>query len=300
MIIGILGSSGFVGANMVHFLSDKMKVLEISLREEGWRDKIATTDILINLIGKAHDHDEVASESEYENVNVGLVKELYRVFANSKNKALIHFSSIAAVEEFDRKEVLTEDERCTPISWYAVSKKKAEQWLEIQQKKDDKKVIILRPPMIHGKGDKGNLTLLYKLISKGIPYPLAAYENSRSFIAMPNLLFFVWQIILKYEILESGIYHVADDECLSTREVIDVIKEISGKKSINIVIPKMVVRTLAKFGDVIKLPLNTKRLKKMTGNMIVSNAKIKSALEIDKLPFTAKDGLILTIRSFSN
>lgn len=295
MVIGVLGGNGFIGKNIVHFLSDQIDVRAISLREQNWREKVSETDILINLVGKAHDHAGSASENEYEYANVELVKEIYTAFNTSKNKLLIHFSSMAVVEEFHRDELLTEVEECRPVSWYGLSKRRAEQWLLSQS---GKKVIILRPPMVHGVGDKGNLTLLYKVILKGLPYPLAAFENKRSFVAMPNLLFFIEQIIQKNETIASGIYHLADDECLSTNELINIIKRVTGRNGISIAIPQGMIRGLAKLGDLINLPLNTKRLKKLTGNMIVSNVKLKSVLSIEKLPFTAEEGLIQTIQSF--
>lgn len=298
MVIGVLGGNGFIGKNIVNFLSSQIDVRAISLREQNWRDKVRETDILINLVGKAHDHVGSASESEYETANVELVKEIFTAFNTSENKMLIHFSSVAVVEEFHRNELLTEEGECRPVSRYGLSKRRAEQWLLSQSLNKDKKVIILRPPMVHGVGDKGNLTLLHKFISKGLPYPLAAFENKRSFLAMPNLLFFIGQIIQKNEAIEPGIYHLADDECLSTMDVINIIKCVTGRNGINMAIPQGIVRTLAKLGDLINLPLNTKYLKKLTGNVIVSNVKLKSALGIEKLPYTAEEGLTRTIQSF--
>src|SRR5690606_37898463 len=103
-----------------------------------------------------------------------------------------------------------EDSSCNPISWYGHSKRTAEKWLLEQHLPPGKKLVILRPPMVHGPGDKGNLGLLYKLISKGIPYPLASFDNRRSFISIDNFSFFIEQIITHHEKMDSGIYHIAD------------------------------------------------------------------------------------------
>lgn len=94
-----------------------------------------------------------------------------------------------------------------------------------------KKIIILRPPLVHGEGDKGNLELLYKFISKGIPYPLSAFQNSRSFLSIDNFIFFLKEIISNQDKLDSGIYHIADDEVLSTKEILEIIKRVENKKS---------------------------------------------------------------------
>lgn len=154
--------------------------------------------------------------------------------------------------------------------------------------------------MIHGEGDKGNLTLLYKIISKGIPYPLGAFQNSRTFISVDNVVFLMNEIIKKHKEMESGIYHITDDESLSTQKIIEIIGTAIVKKPLILSPPKFLINVLAKFGDMISLPINSKRLKKMTSNLIVSNHKIKTALKIDSLPITAEDGMKKTIESFKN
>ena len=82
----------------------------------------------------------------------------------------------------------------------------------------DKKIYILRPNMIHGPEKKGNMNLLFKIQQTGLPWPLGAFENKRSFCSVDNLLFVVQQLIEKD--IEPGIYQVADDEALSTNELI--------------------------------------------------------------------------------
>src|SRR5690606_10609542 len=135
---------------------------------------------------------------------------------------------------------------CNPASWYGKSKRAAEEWLLAQDVPEGKKLIILRPPMVHGPGDKGNLGLLYKLISKGIPYPLSSFDNRRSFISIDNFCFFIQQIINKNDIIKSGIYHVADDEPVSTKEIIDIIKEVTDKNTPNLALSKFLVRGIAR------------------------------------------------------
>ena len=98
--------------------------------------------------------------------------------------------------------------------------------------------------------------------------------------------------------VESGIYHMADDDPLSTNELIEVICEALGKKTRILYIPKGVMNVMAEMGGWLHLPLNPFRMQKLTENYVVSNAKIKAALGIDKMPVTAKEGLIKTIRSF--
>ncbi len=295
MMVSICGASGFIGR---HIMTVFPQGNEISLREDSWRDKITETDVLINLIGKAHDHGGIATEADYYYANLELVKKVFDAFKVSSAAVLVHISSLAAVEEFESPVPLTEEHDCHPYSWYGQSKRAAEEWLMSQKLPQGKKVIILRPPMVHGPGDKGNLGLLYKLVSKGIPYPLAAFDNRRSFISINNFCFLLEKIIRHHDEMDTGIYHMADDEPLSTQEIIRLIGEVTGRKIVNLPIPKLMIQAVAKLGEVLPIPLNNKRLKKMTSDLLVSNTKIKMALGIDKLPVTAREGMMHTIRSF--
>lgn len=294
----LLGSSGFIGKQFQKTFGND--IFPMGVREEKWGDFIPRDiNVFINLVGKAHDHKGTATESDYYYANFELVKKIYEEFIKSNAELFIHLSSLAALEEFESKKPLTEEDSANPQSFYGKSKRAAEEWLLQQDLPQNKKIIILRPPMVHGVGDKGNLGLLYKFVSKGIPYPLSAFTNNRSFISIDNLSFFVKQIISNYSTLENGIYHVSDDSAISTDKIIQIIGSVENKKVKNIALPIFIVKSIARFGDFISFfPLNTKRLKKMTSSLTVSNQKIKSALGIEKLPLTAEQGLEITIKSF--
>ena len=151
--------------------------------------------------------------------------------------------------------------------------------------------------MIHGPGNKGNLNLLYSVVSKGIPWPLGAFDNKRSFCSIDNISYVVEQLIVK-ENIASGIYHVGDDEPLSTNELIELISKSVGKKSYIWKLPKGLMDTAARVGSVLHLPLNKDRLQNLTENYVVSNDKIKHALGIDRMPVSTKEGMRKTLESF--
>jgi len=161
---------------------------------------------------------------------------------------------------------------------------------------ESKIIYILRPAMIHGPGNKGNLNLLYKMVKKGIPWPLGAFVNQRSFASMDNVAFVIRQILEKP--VSPGIYNLADDEPLSTREIIRLIAESQGKNPVIWNIPRKLIIALAYLGDLVHLPLNRERLKKLTDNYRVSNTKIKTSLGIETLPVEAKEGLMITLKNF--
>ena len=299
MKIAVFGSSGFIGKNLVKSLLEDMEVQEVSLRNSDWENSINEgTEVFINLVGKAHDHKGTANEKDYYFANVDLTQQIFEVFKKSEAKLFIYISSLAALEEFESFKPLEETDECNPISLYGKSKREAEIWLLKEDLVSDKKLIIIRPPMVHGPGDKGNLGLLYKIISKGIPYPLASFNNERSFISIDNFNFYIKKIIKKKENLKNGIYHISDNETVCTIEIIEIIKKVENIKIPNLSFPKSLIKGLARIGDFVPIPLNTKKLKKLTNNLLVSNQKIKTALEIDNLPLTATKGLEKTIKSF--
>lgn len=297
-IIVVTGASGFVGQNLSKYLSDYSYVINaISLRDLEWKNNFKG-EAVVHLAGKAHDTKNVSESSEYFQVNTELTKELFDTFLESEIKDFIYFSSVKAVAD-EVSEVLFEKVLGNPKTPYGQSKLQAENYLLAKQIPVGKRVFIIRPCMIHGPGNKGNLNLLYNVVNKRIPYPLAAFHNERSFLGIDNLNFLVKEILQNKEI-PSGVYNFSDDEVLSTNELIQLISSVSKKKNLSLAIPKSVIIGMGKIGDLIKLPLNSETIQKLTENYKVSNQKIKTTLGIEKMPNTAKEGLEKTIKSFIN
>jgi hypothetical protein len=114
---------------------------------------------------------------------------------------------------------------------------------------------------------------------------------------VPAKLWFGWAI--ENDKIKSGIYNVADDDAISTNELIKIIAECQGKKSFIWKIPHLFIKKISKLGDFFRLPLNSERLQKLTENYIVSNNKIKNSIN-KPFPLNSKDGLIKTFNSFNN
>ena len=295
MNIIITGATGFVGKNLSKFLKEKgHHISPLSLRKAWELDQNA--EAIIHLAGKAHDTKNTSAEKEYFEINTELTKKLFKEFLNTTAQDFIYFSSVKAtadtVEGF-----LDENHKSNPQTPYGKSKLEAEEFLLSQKLPENKRLFIIRPCMIHGPGNKGNLNLLYKFVQKGIPYPLAAFENKRSFLSIDNLNFLILEMLSNKNV-GSGIYNFADDEVLSTNELVKLIANTSGKKEKLWKISSKLISATAKMGDMMKLPLNSERLKKLTENYWVSNQKIKNALGIAKLPVSASEGLEKTIKSF--
>ena len=311
MNVLITGVNGFVGSNLKQYLlKNDYRVLELSRTKSTnlplsdsftWNElseiEAHSPDVFIHLAGKAHDLKNTSQAEEYFTVNTGLTKKLFDLFIQSKAKDFIYFSSVKAVADVVEG-TLDENAKAWPKTAYGQSKLQAEEYIMGSKLPEGKRLFILRPCMIHGPGNKGNFNLLYQLIKKRVPYPLGSFENKRSYLSIQNLCFIIHQILLDPSV-SGGIYNMADDESLSTNELIRLIgKEIKISPSLWKINPA-VVKALARFGDQLRLPFNSERLQKLTENYVVSNSKIKSALNVQSLPISSREGFSITISSFS-
>lgn len=294
--------------------------------------RVTEVDAIVHLAGKAHDTKNKAAADVYFKVNTDLTKKIFDYFlAQPKCTKFIFFSTAkAAADKVDG--ILTEDVAPSPVGPYGESKIAAERYIleqfkdyslkfkdssEVDGEKIDtenstlatdskqstinstlpaKQVYIFRPCMIHGPGNKGNLNLLYNVVRKGIPWPLGAFENRRTFTSIENICFAVNGVLTRD--VPSGIYNMGDDEALSTNELIEEICKSLGKRAHIWRLPKGLMNGVAKVGGWLHLPLNPERLRKLTEDYVSSNAKIKVALGVERMPVDAREGLKKTLESF--
>jgi nucleoside-diphosphate-sugar epimerase len=338
MNILITGASGFVGSHLVRGFvgrGDVVDVLDLGqVAPEGVRQSfhwdgleqvdLSVYEAVIHLAGLAHDVRGESHEEAYMKVNYGLTKRVFDQFleaskapssegreTGSGKRSFIFFSTVKAVADRVEGEVLTEEAVPRPVGPYGESKRKAEEYIWEALEKAGAgaeggggaegaavKVYVLRPSMIHGPGNKGNLNLLYQVVRRGIPWPLGAFDNKRSFTSARNLCFLVGE--LAAGTIPSGVYHVADDEPVSTNRLIELICKSLGKR------PKIwhmhagLIKWFARVGGVLHLPLNPLRLQKLTENYVVSNRKLKEALNLEALPYHTEEELLQTLESFKN
>ncbi len=297
MKIIVTGTTGFVGTNLKEYLLKKSKgIVDLKTRFEPYQIFDIIGYGVIHLAGKAHDLKKVSHPHEYYEANFELTKQLFDGFLASEARVFIFMSTVKAVAD-EVIEILNEEEIPNPKTHYGIAKHMAEEYILSKKLPKEKRVYILRPCMIHGPGNKGNLNLLYQFVVKGLPWPLGAFHNQRSFCSIDNVCFVINQI-LENETIPSGIYNLADDEALSTNELMELIATTINKKANVFYISKKLITVISRLGDTLRFPLNTERLNKLTENFIVSNAKIKNTLQIEKFPTSTKEGLIKTINSF--
>ncbi len=309
----ITGITGFLGASLVHFFHENKGVrivghsrdiekakakfadYEIDFIDNLSAEKIDKNNIdsIIHLAGIAHDLSGKYRPHDYQRVNHEKTIELYEKFVKSKANSFVFVSSVKAVVDHTDL-VINEDFNPNPTSEYGISKRMAEEFIMNRDCKD-KRYFILRPCMIHGPGNKGNLNLLYKFVKAGVPYPLGAFENKRSFLSIDNFCFTIQKIIEDH--LKPGTYLLADDDPVSANDLVRLIGHGINKKVRIFSLPKIMIWNLAKIGSWINVPFNTKTITKLCENMVVSNQKLLLNLN-ECLPVSSIEGLKKTIKSF--
>ena len=213
-----------------------------------------------------------------------------------RRKSFIYFSSSKASKEGNA---------------YGRSKFAAEEWLKEQYlhcpPPPHFSTYILRPAMIHGPGNKGNLNLLWGVARRGMPWPLAAFENRRSFTSIGNICAAVEALAAsgsgavgerRVTAGANQVFEIADDEMISTNRLIELIAEACGRKARLWRLPKGLMRCAARIGDILHLPLNTERIEKLTEDSFVDNSALKAFLGWEKMPIGAEEGMKKTLESF--
>ena len=284
-MVYITGITGFIGQNLSHYLGDRVVGINLRSQQPLVFEKRAA---VLHLAGKAHDLKKTSATAEYFAVNTELTKKVFDAFLASEASVFVFMSTIKAAEGKD-----------VEASAYSQSKFQAEAYILAQKVPPGKRVYILRPVMVHGPGNKGNLNVLFGAVKRLGVWPLAAFENQRSFVSVENLCFVIKELI-DHENVASGVYAVADEEALSTNELVALAGEAIGKKVAFWKVPKGLVILLAKLGDVLPLPLNSERLEKLTENAVVDARPLLQALGIKSLPLCTLAGFKKTFESFTN
>jgi nucleoside-diphosphate-sugar epimerase len=301
--IFITGVSGFVGRHLVeHFRDDggiklfgnsrkKERINGVTLLDGCDAGLLKSHNIttFIHLAGIAHDLSNQYKPEDYYRVNFEGTKRAVDEFLKSDATHFIFVSSIKAACDISSVAV-DESMLCTPKTDYGKSKRQAEEYIMSLNWPKDKSYYILRPVMMHGAGNKGNLNLLYRYAKWALPFPFGAFQNQRSFHSIDNFTFVIHQLLTKE--IPSGIYHLADEGYLSTVELYALICKTLNKKPLVWTIPEGWVRGLASMAGKSHL------INKLTEDMMVPNQKITAAIG-RPMPVSLVDGLVKTIHSFS-
>ena len=265
MKVLITGCNGFIGSSLMQYLSSlqEYEIYGVSrdknfnvpgtttffLEDIGKIDEQTTlleeVDIVIHTIGKAHVMKSETKEDQeaYLSINSDLCLDLAEKASRKKVKKFIYLSSTKVFGDRVKKgDVINELSKPIPTDPYGKSKLDAELKLTQLSTKKDMEVIIIRPPLVYGKGVKGNMALLEWLIRANIPLPLRSISrNKRSMISIKNLSDFIAHC-LKDDV-SGGSYLVSDGRDLSTYEILVLLKKFTGSKSLLFHFPTFLIKT---------------------------------------------------------
>lgn len=304
----VTGATGFVGKHLLPALYDRYEIdivhrasSDISEIQQ-WVSNAHTWEDLkmidkpyagiIHLAGLAHDTRNHSREQEYIKTNVDLTKTITEFAIKAKAGLLVFLSSIKALGDEQKFGPFTEEQIPHPHTPYGRSKQQAEEFLAGIES-DGFRYLSLRPSMMYGKKFKGNLIRLVKFIEKGIPYPFRYYKNKRTLLYVGNLIAVV-RACLQHPI-ENGVYHIADDEAVSTYDLVNLIAEARDKKLRTLPIPGFLIKLLIWILNIVPNKYGN-TLNKMLGNMEVDNAKIKTALGWETMPHSTHEAIQLSFR----
>lgn len=241
-LVGVTGSTGFVGKRFMAMNATAYELLPIQLRTIDVAElSLAGVDTIVHLAGKAHQMEPI-DDAEYFSVNTALTSKLASAAKEQGVSQFIYFSSTKVYGDAV-SEVLTEESVCVPSDAYGRSKKEAEEFL-IGLQSSTFRVAIIRPPLVYGPEVKGNMIRLLNLAAKGYPLPFGRTGNARSMVFVDNLVALTNAIISQHA---AGVFLGGDRKALSTDELIRQIRQEMGMPPRLIPIPTLARTFMKKF-----------------------------------------------------
>lgn len=252
----ITGANSYIGTSVDKWLSefpDKYKVDTIDMKDETWKNKeFSQYDVVFHVAGIAHVSSEPKMEELYYKVNRDLTIDTCKKAKAEGVKQFIFMSSIILYGDFSNtKHIIDKGTVPQPSNFYGDSKLKAEEGIKLLEDREFK-VVILRPPMIYGKGSKGNYPRLANLAKKIPVFP--AINNERSMLHIDNLCEFI-RLMIEHE--ESGVFFPQNQEYVRTSDMVKLIAEIHGNK----------IRMTKIFNPILRMMLGVGVGNKVFGNL---------------------------------
>ncbi|HEM2793001.1 TPA: NAD-dependent epimerase/dehydratase family protein [Streptococcus suis] len=253
----ITGANSYIGTSFEKYVLEKgidFEIDTLDLLEPNWKDyDFSGYDSVFHVAGIAHFSKDESKKELYYKVNTELTEHVAKIAKQAGVGQFIFMSSIIVYGDSTSGErVITKDTQPAPSDFYGDSKLQAEQRLE-KLVDDNFRVVILRPPMIYGKGSKGNYPKLSKLAQKTLVFP--DFSNSRSMLHIDNLCEFIKQII---DLELSGLFCPQNSEYVNTSKLVEAIAEVHGKK----------IYFTKTFNPIIKFFFHLDTVKKVFGNLV--------------------------------
>lgn len=264
MKILVTGANGFVGKELVKFLSEhdltaitrsdssfdeKIEVINFDLEDLLLGEQLeGTYDTVVHLAGRAHKLNDQSQNplNEFRKINKDVTIELAKQLANRGMKRFVFISSIGVNgSSSQNSSPFTENSKEHPHSDYAISKFEAEKELKKLSNPMNFELVIIRPPLVYGKNAPGNFGKLVSLVKKQIPLPFGSINNRRSYISVSNLSSFI-ALCVEHPKAANEIFVISDGASISTTELLQKLKLSTHSKSKLLPIPKVLLYTLLK------------------------------------------------------
>jgi len=269
--------------------------------ETDWSEALDGINVVIHLAARVHVMDDVADDplAEFRKVNTAGTLNLARQAVAAGVKRFVFISSIKVNGEGTGdgelgtgrgkwRNVFTERNVPCPQDAYAVSKWEAEQGLLKITEETGLEVVIIRPPLVYGLGVKANFRSLIKWVGKGVPLPLGAVHNKRSFVALDNLVSFIIHCI-DHPKAANEVFLISDGKDVSTTELLQKVAKAFGKSVLLVPAPVSLMTFFAKLlgkGDMAD---------RLFGSLQVDSSKARDLLGWEPV-VSMDEGLNLQIR----
>jgi nucleoside-diphosphate-sugar epimerase len=282
--------------NIMNF--DKVKIEFGDICDTGRIEKIFFNnpiDTVIHLAAIVHKTAE--TDEEYKKVNYQATVDLYELSKKYRVKHFIFFSTVAVYGD-DIIDIVNETSNIKPESSYAISKAKAEEYIQ-KNSINSIKYTIIRPTTVYGPNDKGNINTMYQWVTHGIVPIIGDGNNQKSFVFVENLVDSI-VTILKSKKIKNQIFIISDKSPYSINSIFQTMEQVIGKKIIKIHIPNIfisIIILLVKILNFItrKKLINPQSISKLYSNNIYDISKARTLLNYNP-KISLEDGLCLTYK----
>ena len=304
----VTGASGFIGKHLCsklnklnwnvygtvrkfdfhssHYDFKAIAVDEIN-SNTNWGNALKNVDYIIHCAGKAHLINENDNVNMYHSTNTEGTKNLAQQAVEAGVKKLIFLSSVKvngeSTNDISNNKIFTNNSKIDPKDPYSVSKFEGEKLLWKISSETDLEVVVVRLPLVYGKGVKGNLARLIKLVRSGIPLPFSMIVNKRTMIGIDNLVDLLIRCIDHVD-AAGKTFLVSDGKDISTPELIKLIALSMEKRAYLFPLPISLLKFLGSiFGK-------RKEINRLVGSLRVDNNYVREKLNWTP-PISIEEGI---------
>lgn len=250
----ITGKNSYVGNKLAEWLQkdpEKYEVVKESVRDDKWKQiDFSVFDVVVHVAGIAHQDTKADQEQLYYKINTDLTIDIAKKAKDEGVKQFIFMSSIivyGASSKIGETKIITKDTVPEPINFYGTSKLLAEKGI-LPLQSDSFNVVVIRPPMIYGKGSKGNYPLLAKF-AKTVPI-FPDIDNQRSMLHIDNLTEFI-RVMIDNE--EKGMFFPQNREYVKTSELVKIISQFKRKRLFTTKLFNPILKSMSKINLINKI-----------------------------------------------